>query len=70
MNNEERQSVFITLRYYYQMRTLVVALIMLDAVASPADDLGALKEAARRYVASMKAVLALPKTEDCSDTST
>lgn len=70
MNNEERRSVFIARRYYYQMRTLFVALIMVGALTSSADDLQALKAAAGRYVAAMKAVLALPKTADCSDTST
>ena len=50
------------------MRTLFVAFIMLGAVASSADDLGALEAAARRYVASMKAVLALPEAPDCSET--
>jgi hypothetical protein len=54
----------------YQMRTLLVALIMICALTSSADELQALKAAAGRYVAAMKAVLALPKTADCADTST
>jgi hypothetical protein len=70
MNNEERGSVFIARRYYYQMRTLFVALLVAGALTSSADELQALKAVAGRYVAAMKAVLALPKTADCSDTST
>jgi hypothetical protein len=50
------------------MLDLFVAVLMLIAVTASADDLGALKEAARRYVASMKAVLALPGTSDCPET--
>ena len=52
------------------MKTLVVALITPAALTVAADDLGALKSAAGRYVAAMKAVLALPKTADCWDAST
>jgi hypothetical protein len=52
------------------MKALVVALITPVALMAAADDLGALKAAAGRYFAAMKAVLALPKTADCSDTST
>jgi hypothetical protein len=52
------------------MKALVVALITSAALTAAADDLGALKAAAGRYVAAMKAVLTLPKTTDCSDTST
>jgi hypothetical protein len=51
------------------MRAALVALIMIGALTSSADDLQGLKAAAGRYVAAMKAVLALPKTADCSDTS-
>jgi hypothetical protein len=51
------------------MRTPLVALMMIGALTSSADDLQALKAAAGRYVAAMKVVLALPKTADCSDTS-
>ena len=68
MTKTERQSTFIAQRYYYQMRTLFVALIMLVAFTASADDLEALKVAATRYVASMKAVLALPEAADCSET--
>lgn len=52
------------------MKRLVVALITPLALTAAADDLGALKAAAGRYVGAMKAVLALPKTTDCWDTST
>ena len=52
------------------MKALVVALITPVALMAAADDLGALKAAAGRYVAAMKAVLALPKATDCGGTST
>ena len=52
------------------MKALVVALITPVALMAAADDLGAIKAAAGRYVAAMKAVLALPKTTDCWGTST
>jgi hypothetical protein len=52
------------------MKTLLVALITPVALMAAADDLGALKAAAGRYVAAMKAVLALPKTTGCWNTST
>ena len=52
------------------MKTLLVALITPVALMAAADDLGALKTAAGRYVAAIKTVLALPKTTDCWDTST
>ena len=54
--------------YCYQMPTLFVAFIMLVAVTGSADDLGTLVAAARRYVASMKAVPALPEAPNCSET--
>ena len=41
----------------YGMTSALVALAMLGAFASDADDLQALREAAGRYVAAMKAVL-------------
>jgi hypothetical protein len=53
-----------------KMPTPLVALIMIGALTSSADDLQALKAAAGRYVAAIKVVLALPKTTDCWDTST
>jgi hypothetical protein len=53
----------------YKMRTPLVVLIMIGALTSYADDLQGLKAAAAHYVAVMKVVLALPKTTDCSDTS-
>lgn len=56
-------SAFIA-RYCYQMRTLFVAFIMLVAVTGAADDLGTLETAAKRHVASMKAVLVLPDAPD------
>ena len=46
------------------MRAVFVAFIMLVVSTALADDLEALKAAARRYVAAMKAVL---KTADCSE---
>ena len=52
------------------MKALVVALITPVALMAAADDLGVLKAAAGRYVAAMKAVLALPKATDCGGTST
>jgi hypothetical protein len=51
------------------MTGALVASAMLGAFVSYADDLHALREAAARYVAAMKAVLNLPKTADCSDIS-
>jgi hypothetical protein len=54
-------------RYCYQMPTLFVAFIMVGAITSSADDLGTLETAAKRYVASMKAVLVLPDAPDCSE---
>ena len=54
----------------YRVRNLLVALIVIEALTTSADELQAVKAAARRYVATMKAVLALPKTADCWDTST
>jgi hypothetical protein len=42
---------------------------MLGAFASEADDLQALREAARCYVAAIKAVLNLPEAVDCSEIS-
>jgi hypothetical protein len=68
MNNEDRQSGFMARSYYYQMRTLFVAFIVLAAFTASADDLEALKTAARHYVVAMKAVLALPEGVDCSET--
>src|SRR5258708_7950179 len=53
---------------FYRMRSPLVALITLCAVTGAADDLGTLETAARRYVASMKAVPALPDAPDCSET--
>jgi hypothetical protein len=50
------------------MRSLLVALIVLGAVTGSGDDLGTLKEAARHYVAAMKAVLALSGASDYSET--
>ena len=50
------------------MPTVFVAFIMLGAITSSADDLGTLEAAARLYVVSMKAVLALPEAPDCSGT--
>ena len=41
---------------------------MLGAATGSADDLGALKAAARGYVLAMKAVIALPEKVDCSET--
>jgi hypothetical protein len=55
-------------RYCYKMQGPFVAFIMLGAITSSADDLRTLKAAARRYVASMKAVPALPDAPDCSET--
>jgi hypothetical protein len=52
-----------------RMRTPLVALIIVGALTCSAGDLQGLKAAAGRYVAAMKAILALPKTADCSDTS-
>lgn len=54
----------------YRVRTLLVALIVFEALTTSADELQAVKAAAGHYVATMKAVLALPKTADCWDTST
>ena len=53
----------------YGMTSALVALAMLGAFASDADDLQALREAAGRYVAAMKAVLNLPEGAGCSEMS-
>jgi hypothetical protein len=50
------------------MRSLFVSFLIVCAVSVSADDLGALKAAARRYVAAMKGILALPDASDCSET--
>jgi hypothetical protein len=50
------------------MRSLFVAFIIVAAITAYADDLGALKAAARRYVAAMKGVLTLADASDCSET--
>jgi hypothetical protein len=47
----------------------VVALVMLGALPVVADELRELKAAAGRYVTSIKAVLALPKSANCSEIS-
>jgi hypothetical protein len=51
------------------MKALVVAFIMSVALMAAADDLGALRAAAGRYVVAMRAALALPKTADCAEIS-
>lgn len=50
------------------MRAFPIVLLVLLAFAASADDLGALKAPAERYVASMKAALALQEDSACSDT--
>jgi hypothetical protein len=44
----------------------VITSLMLGSLASEADDLQALKEAAGRYVIAIKAVLGTPEAADCS----
>jgi hypothetical protein len=44
---------------FYQMRSLLVALVLVTLVAARAGDLDALKVAARSYVAAMDAAVAL-----------
>ena len=53
------------------MCTIVHALVAsaLAASVSYAEDLHALKEAASRYVMAIKAVLSLPRSTDCPETS-
>jgi hypothetical protein len=51
----------------FGMTGAFIASAMLVASASDADDLQALKGAARRYVAAIKAVLSLPRAADCSE---
>ena len=46
---------------------LFVALIIAGAITAYADDLEDLKAASGRYVAAMKAALALPDAPDCSE---
>jgi hypothetical protein len=53
----------------FGMTGAFIASAMLFASASEADDLQALKQAARRYVVAMKAVLSLPRVADCSEIS-
>jgi hypothetical protein len=48
------------------MRSPLVALITLCAVTGAAGDLGTLETPAKRYVASMKAVLVLPDARELS----
>jgi hypothetical protein len=50
------------------MRAVFVAFIIVAAITGYADDLEDLKAASVRYVASMKAVLALSDEADCSET--
>ena len=50
------------------MRTLFVAIIIVAAISSYPDDLRDLKAASVRYVALMKAALALSDEADCSET--
>ena len=50
------------------MRTLFVAFIISGVIAAVADDLADLKVASVRFVAAMKAALALSDDSDCSDT--
>ena len=45
----------------------VITSLMLGSLASEADDLQALKEAAGRYVIAIKAVLGMPEAADCSE---
>ena len=50
------------------MRSLFVAFIIMTAVTASADDLKDLKAASVRYVAAMRAPLALTNDSDCSET--
>ena len=50
-----------------EMRAVFVAFIIVAAIAAYADDLADLKAASGRYVASMKAALALSDDSDCSE---
>jgi hypothetical protein len=50
------------------MRSVIVAIMMVAAISALADDLGELKAASVRYVAAMKAALALSDGADCSET--
>jgi hypothetical protein len=50
------------------MRSIFVAFIIVAAINACADDLGDLKAASVRYVASMKAALALSDEADCFET--
>jgi hypothetical protein len=52
------------------MRIVFVAFIIVAAITANADDLEDLKAESFRYVASIKAVLALSDDLDCSDTIT
>jgi hypothetical protein len=45
----------------------VITSLMLGSLASEADDLQALKEAAGRYVIAIKAVLGMPEAADCAE---
>ena len=51
------------------LTSALIASAMLGAFVSNADDLQALKEAARHYVVAMQAVLDLPMDADCARTS-
>ena len=49
------------------MPTFFVAFIMLTGITAHADDLGDLKAAVVRYVATVKAALAISDGSDCSE---
>jgi hypothetical protein len=53
----------------YRVTSALIAWAMIVAFPSDADDLQALREAARCYVAAMKAVLNLPEAADCPEIS-
>ena len=49
------------------MRSVIVAIMMVAAITAFADELGDLKAASVRYVAAMKAVLAISDDADCPE---
>ena len=54
---------------FFGMINALASSLMLGALASEADDLQTLKDAAGRYLVAMEAVLDLPMAADCSETS-
>jgi hypothetical protein len=68
ISNEEHGGFFMATAVEYQMRRIIVALLVLLTGSSLAHDLQALKAVAIRYVAAMRVVLETGENSECSKT--